>query len=435
MSLQAYEASWLISGKPDEPPIKQGALVLDARGRVLSVGTAEALKRAYPGVAFRSERAVLLPGLVNAHVHLELSALRGETRSGGGFGPWVTSLMEKRERVLPEQDAEAIERGVSELLRAGTAAVGEVTNTLAAVDALATAPLIGRVFHEVFGMRREVAQIMRQAAEQARAARAEFPDNLSYTLAPHTLYSLHPQSARELCAGGRTSLHLAEHAAERAFLRDGTGPFAEFLRARNVAPADWDPPGLSPVHYADALGLLSPELLAVHLCATSKDELALVKQRGAQVVLCPRSNLFIELKLPPLFDMMALGMEPALGTDSLASNTSLDVLAEAAALHDRFPQLKALEFVSMATWYGARALGLSDRVGALAPGLAPGVLAVDLADPEIDPLKVLLRSPPPSRRVLVRPGLSCSPAEPRASTSCSPAEPRASTPGSADPLR
>jgi cytosine/adenosine deaminase-related metal-dependent hydrolase len=408
MSLQAYEASWLITGKPDQAPIKHGGLVLDARGFVLAVGSAEALKRDYPGLLFRSERAVLLPGLVNAHVHLELCALRGETRSGGGFGPWVTGMMEKRERILPEQDIDAIEAGVSELLRAGTVAVGEVTNTLAAVDALGSAPLWARVFHEVFGMRRETAQFMRGQAEAARAARGSLPSNLSYALAPHTLYSLHPESARELVAArgtGRTSLHLAEHAAERAFLRDGSGPFADFLRARNVSPADWEPPGLSPVHYADKLGLLSPDLLAVHLCATDRDELAIVKARGTQVVLCPRSNLFIELKLPPLFDMLALGIEPALGTDSLASNTSLDVLAEACALHDRFPQAKALEFISMATWYGARALGLSDRVGALAPGLAPGVLAVDLPDPEIDPLNVLLRSPPPSRRVLSRPAL------------------------------
>jgi aminodeoxyfutalosine deaminase len=408
MSLQAYEASWLITGKPDQAPIKNGAIVLDGGGKVLSVGTAAALKLSYPGLGFRHERALLLPGLVNAHVHLELSALRGETRSGGGFGPWVTSMMEKRERILPEQDADAIEQGVSELLRAGTVAIGEVTNTLASVDALASAPLMGRIFHEVFGMRRETAQVMRGLAEQARAARGVFPSNLSYALAPHTLYSLNPDSARELvCARGegRTSLHLAEHAAERAFLRDGSGPFAEFLRARKVGPADWDPPGVSPVHYADQLGLLSPDLLAVHLCATTKDELAIVKARAAQVVLCPRSNLFIELKLPPLFDMLALGIEPALGTDSLASNTTLDVLAEACALHDRFPQVPALEFVSMASWYGARALGLSQRVGALAEGLAPGLLAVDLADPEIDPLKVLLRSPPPGRRVLCRPAL------------------------------
>lgn len=411
MGARGYEADWLISGKPGAAPIAQGGVVFDAGGRVLAVGEAAALKQRFAELPFERQRGVLLPGLVNAHVHLELSALRGETRSGGGFGPWVTSMMEARARILPEQDAEAIEAGVSELLRSGTVAVGEVTNTLASVDALGSAPLLGRIFHEVFGMRRETAQLMRAAAQSARAARAEWPAAWSYAPAPHTLYSLHPDSVRELLhdAGEAvTSLHLAEHAAERAFLRDGTGPFADFLRARQVDPADWDPPGLSPVAYADKLGALRPGVLAVHLCATTRDELALVASRGAPVVLCPRSNLFIELKLPPLFDMLDVGLRPALGTDSLASNTSLDVLAEAAALRDRFPQVPAWQFVSMASWYGAEALGLSHRLGALAEGLAPGLLLAEIPAGELDPFRMLLRSPPPPRRVLVRPALPTS---------------------------
>jgi cytosine/adenosine deaminase-related metal-dependent hydrolase len=131
-------------------------------------------------------------------------------------------------------------------------------------------------------------------------------------------------------------------------------------------------------------------------------------QRGVPVVLCPRSNLFIELKLPPLFDMLQVGLTPALGTDSLASNTTLDVLAEASALRDRFPQVPAWQFISMATWYGARALGLSHRVGALAEGLSPGLLLVDLPAGETDPYRMLLRSPPPPRRVLARPAMPTS---------------------------
>jgi len=119
-------------------------------------------------------------------------------------------------------------------------------------------------------------------------------------------------------------------------------------------------------------------------------------------VLCPRSNLFIELKLPPLLDILAAGLTPALGTDSLASNTSLDVLAEAAALRDRFPQVPPAQIVARASWYGAQALGLSHRVGALVPGLAPGLLAIDVATVPADPYKIALRSPPLPRRVLVR---------------------------------
>jgi cytosine/adenosine deaminase-related metal-dependent hydrolase len=149
-------------------------------------------------------------------------------------------------------------------------------------------------------------------------------------------------------------------------------------------------------------------VIAVHLCATTREELARVAALRAPVVLCPRSNLFIELKLPRLYDMLELGLRPGLGTDSLASNTTLDVLAEAAALSDRFPRVDPGELLSMACWYGAVALGLEQHVGALAPGLGPGLLAVHLPAPVADPLRFLLRSPPPARRVLLRPVLPSS---------------------------
>jgi len=406
--VRAYEASWLITGAPGEAPIADGAVVLDEAGRVLAVGPAASLRASHPSAQWTRERAILTPGLVNAHVHLELSALRGETRSGGGFGPWVASMMARRDVVQPEQDLDAIDAGISELLRAGTVAVGEVTNTLASVELLGSAPLLGRVFHEVFGLGYEAASAMVGRASEARARVTHWPASLGYALAPHTVYSLHPEVVRETVAtvraeGGRTSLHLAEHAAERAFLRDGTGPFADFLTARGAPTAGFVPPGLSPIAYAEQLGVLGPEVLAIHLCATEREELRRVKALGAQAVLCPRSNLFIELKLPPLYDILGAGLTPGLGTDSLASNTTLDVLAEASALRDRFPQVDPGLLFSMATWHGAVALGLQHRVGALAPGLTPGLVAFDLAQPVSDPYAHVLRSPPPARRVLARP--------------------------------
>jgi aminodeoxyfutalosine deaminase len=403
---QILAAPWLITGLPHEAPIANGALALDARGRVLAVGPEAEVLRAHAGATLLRERAILLPGLVNAHAHLELSALRGHTPPGGGFGRWVTGMMQKRAVLRPEEDLEAIEAAVSELLRSGTMALGEVTNSLASLDALASAPIHVRLFHEVFGSGSQAAEAAYERARDA-SARHTFPAHVSYVRAPHTLFSLHPRvvtrivaEARE--AGALTSLHLAEHAAERAYLEHGGGPIAEFQASMGVPTPDWSPVGQGPVHYAEALSVLGPALLCVHLCDARPDELALVAQSGARAVLCPRSNLFIELKLPPLHAILAAGLAPALGTDSLASNTSLDVLAEAAALRDRFPQVPPSEIVAMATSYGADALGLGHRLGAFAPGRAPGVLAIDFAEVPPDPYKLVLRSPPLPRRVLVR---------------------------------
>ncbi len=417
MTQRGFEGAWLVPCVPGQLPIEHGAVVFDAMQRVLKVGPAAALRAEYPHALWSVERAILLPGLVNAHTHLELSALRGHTRSGAGFGPWVQSMMQARGSIAPEGDHEAIDAAVSELLRAGTVAVGEVTNTLASVESLGTAPLLGRVFHEIYGMRRETADVMRRMASHAHEDAGPWPANLSYAPAPHTLYSLHPDSVRAIVhdareRGQRTTLHLSEHAAERAFLHDGSGPFADFLEARKVDPADWKAPGLSPVDYAAQLGVLAPDVIAVHLSATTKQDLARVAEARAACVLCPRSNLFIELRLPPLYDILAAGLTPGLGSDSLASNTTLDVLAEAAALRDRFPQVSALLLVQMATWYGAVALGLEHRVGALREGLSPGLIAIDLPAENAaalrDPAAHILRFPSAARRVLARPALPTS---------------------------
>jgi len=159
-------------------------------------------------------------------------------------------------------------------------------------------------------------------------------------------------------------------------------------------------PGKSPIDLADELGALAPHVVCVHLTDTRAEELALVARRGAPVVFCPRSNLFIETKLPPLLAARAAGILPGLGTDSLASNASLDVLAEARALADRFPTVPAQELLQMATWQGARALGRSD-VGRIARGATPGLLAIDGEVGE-DPCAFVLRNVKAPRRWIAR---------------------------------
>jgi cytosine/adenosine deaminase-related metal-dependent hydrolase len=205
--------------------------------------------------------------------------------------------------------------------------------------------------------------------------------------------------------GLRVSVHLAEHAAERRFLERGDGPVADWYEARLKLRRDlleW--PGQSPIAFADELGALAPHVLLVHLTDARPEELALVAQRGAPVVFCPRSNLFIETRLPPLLAARAAGIVAALGTDSLASNASLDVLAEARALADRFPSVPAVELLRMATWAGAGALGRDD-VGRIARGARPGLLAIE-GEAGDDPCAFVLRAVRGPRRWVVRRGSS-----------------------------
>ncbi len=404
--VRIVHADAIVSG--DEGEIRDGAVVLGERGEVLDVGAAAEVLPRHAGPKVERVHGVLLPGLVNAHTHLELSALRGQVPGGAGFVHWVEHMLAVRSEVEPEDDAPAIERAVDDLVAFGTVAVGEVTNTLSAVKALARRGLVGCVFHEVFGVTRgpldeRIATLPRLMEEVVGA----WPTpELTYAPTPHTLYTTHREIVSRLVReaserGVRVSVHLAEHSAERRFLEHGDGPVADWYEARlRLAREDMAYPGASPLAFADRLGVLAPHVVCVHLTDARPDELALVAQRGCPVVFCPRSNLFIEAKLPPLLAARAAGISPALGTDSLASNASLDVLAEARALADRFPTVPARDLVRMATWDGARALGRAD-VGRVARGSRPGLFAVD-GDPGGDACAFVLRNVRAPRRWIAR---------------------------------
>jgi aminodeoxyfutalosine deaminase len=385
MIARVFHVDHLLPG--DAPPVVDGAVVIAGRdhaareGTVLDVGPAAELLPRHAGAAIVRVRGVVLPGLVNAHTHLELSAMRGRVGGGRGFVGWVEALITQRPEVGPEDDAGAIDTAVDELVRAGTVAVGEVTNSLAAVLPLARRGLAGSIFHEVFGQDRAavLGRVEGLSAELAARCTPWPSTELAYAPAPHTLYTTHADAVRALLEsaarrGARTTLHLAEHASERRAVERGDGPVAEWLLARTKRAPEW--PRQPLFDYADALGALAESVLLVHLLDARPDELARVAARGAPVVLCPRSNLHIEGGLPPLLAVRAAGIEAALGTDSLASNASLDVLAEAKTLAEHFAEVPAWELVKMATYNGARALGRSD-LGRLAKGTRPGLLAIE----------------------------------------------------------
>lgn len=406
--MRGIAGSWVLTGDAAQEPIRDGAVVLDDQERIVAVGPSEALKAQHGKARWESQRAILTPGLVNAHTHLELSGLRGEVTGGHGFVPWLQKYLPANQRLKPSENREAIDDGVGELLRSGTVAVGDVSNSLASIDALRGVPILARVFHEVFGLRRDTAETMLAMAKQHRATLEPLPSNVSCTLSPHTPYTLHPDYlrmlAREGSSQGPTSLHLAEHPAERAFLMTGSGPFATFVQNGPFSPLDWQPPGVDAVRHADACGALGPDVIAVHVTDARPDEIALLAERRVPVVLCPRSNLFIEVKLPPLIDLLNAGIQPGLGTDSLASCPSLDVLADAASLHARFPSVAPRLLLAMATSFGAHALRLDHQVGALRVGLTPGVLALAHEGPApSDPERFVISDARRPRQVLSRP--------------------------------
>lgn len=346
--------------------LADGAVALDG-DVVVAVGPRAELTARF-GPAERLE-AVLLPALVNAHTHLELSHLAGRITGGEGLPAWVHLLVATRAE--DPGPGPALEEAVLELVEAGVAAVGDVSNTLASVPPLVRAGVAGTVFHEVFGFSERRIAAALATARELRAQTPEPPPGLRIALSPHAVYSTHPRVVAELLRAGPASIHLAEDPAERIFCASGAGPFATMNRALG-SPAL---PALGRSAVAAAAPHLGPASLAVHAVDLDDEDLALLAASGATVVLCPRSNQHIGGRVADLPRLLAAGLPLAIGTDSLASAPSLSPLAELAALARAFPQVPPSRLLPLA-WNGA-AVG-APGVGTLAPGSAPGVLAAPL---------------------------------------------------------
>jgi cytosine/adenosine deaminase-related metal-dependent hydrolase len=385
--METLAASWVVP--IDRPPLRNGRVAV-ADGRIVWVGGAGD-PDAPAGPVRDLGAGVLLPGLVNAHCHLELSHLAGELPTGSGFVPWVEAVVALRGRLAPEVVDARTAEAVAFLEERGTAAVGDVSNTLAHVDRLAASSLRAVVFHELLAWDPARAEAtLGGAEERLDAARGRMPPRVELRLAAHAPHSVSPALLAALGARGeREAIHLAESEEEVRFLARGDGPWAEFLEGRGLGHVAFEPPGASPVRYLDGLGFLRPGLVAAHAVHVDDGDRRLLAERGVAVVVCPRSNRNLGVGVADVPALLEAGITVGLGTDSLASVETLDVLDDAALLSRQFPELDPGAIVRMATAGGAAALGLAG-LGTLAPGREAALAFAAAAAPPPDPYRHLL---------------------------------------------
>jgi aminodeoxyfutalosine deaminase len=396
--VEALTAAWVLPVAG--PPIRNGRVVVEA-GRVTWVGGKG--DPGEPAVPLRDlGRGVLLPGLVNAHCHLELSHAAGRVPFGGGFVPWIERLVALRdggdgEDEIRARAAEAI-RGLED---AGTVAVGDVSNRLGHLDLLSASRLESVVFLELLAWDPGRAGAVLQAADaRVEALRGQLGAHVRVRLAAHAPYSVSPALfARLVERGGPGGIHLAESPAESEFLLTGTGEWSAFLERRGLGGIPFAPPGESPVRAMDALGVLHSRLVAAHGVQVDARDREILARRGVHVVLCPRSNRNLGVGTAPAGDLLDAGVRLALGTDSLASAESLDLLEDAALLHRQFPALAPGAIVRMATLGGAEALGLDGELGTIAPGRRAALAFAAAHEVPADPERFLLSGGARTRRV------------------------------------
>jgi aminodeoxyfutalosine deaminase len=372
------------------PPIATAAVAV-AGDRVLGVGSQAELAVAYPDARVRAWPGVRLPGLVNAHSHLQytdFADLAGRAAGGLAFSEWIGVVTERRWTYSPEQWAESTRRGIHGMLSTGTTACADVVSDPGPLSATARSGLGGVSYIEAVGA--DTAGWRTRLLAQVISRLGKAPPLRAVGVSPHSLYTLSREAIGGCChiarqRGLRLHPHLAETAAEVEYVAAGSGRLADY-----AARFGWDMElvqaggsGRTPCAELDAIGALGPDVHVAHGVHCDADDRELLRQRGTVVALCVRSNQILRAGEPPVAAYLDEGSPIAVGTDSLASSPSHDLVEELASCRDlarrqgyAAPDLER-RLVEAATLGGAQALGKED-IGRLGPGARADLAVFDV---------------------------------------------------------
>jgi cytosine/adenosine deaminase-related metal-dependent hydrolase len=360
-------ADWVVT--MDGAPLRGGAVVIDGDGRIAEVAEAQGRSA--------TAQTVLMPGLVNAHSHLELTGLGGKVTEDD-FPAWIAHLVRLWRERQPSEYLDAARQGVRDSWAMGVTTVADCGATGSVLQALAELGGSGIAYHEVFGPAEEQADAALEAwALRLKELRRFETPRVRLGASPHAPYTVSGPLYRMAVAHARKeglpiAVHVAESPLETAFVRDGAGGFAESQRGRGMRP---EPRGKSPVAWLDQHGVFGPDVVAIHCCTVDGDDIDLLARQGAAVAHCPRSNRRHHRIDAPLAQLLAAGLRVGVGTDSVASVSPLDPMAEAREAR-RLGGLSAEEALALVTMGAARAIGLGGEVGSLAEGKWGDVIAL-----------------------------------------------------------
>ncbi len=372
-------ADWVL---PIEgPPIEDGAVAIED-GRIIAVGRAVELGR---GTHYGD--AVIVPGFVNAHSHLEYAVYGGFGDGLGDFAEWITLHIQRKARIGWEEYVDIARFGAAQCLASGVTTVGDCSYSGATAVACADLGLRATVYLEVFGQ--DAAAGLEHFAEIRERVDGFFSARVRPGISPHAPYSVSLDLYR-VCAelGLPVATHVSESPAEIAYVTRGEGPWGAYSDL--LVPH----PGTTGTRLLADHDLLGEGVLAAHCVMVEQDEIDVLASTGTGVAHCPRSNAALGCGVAPLLELRAAGARVGVGTDSPASAPSFDffdelrsVLLSARARAQRPSVLSAADTLELATLGGARALGLEAETGSLVPGKRADLAVVSLADSPYSPVE------------------------------------------------
>ena len=387
-----YHARWVLP--VGAPAVRDGTVVVDG-ACIAWVGPRAALPAAMAGTDEELGDAILMPGLVNAHIHLDLAAFAGAL-DGLPFFAWVRTLVRGLRETMGEEALAEISRwSVADQLAHGVTTMGHTGPSRVAFDAIREMGARGLAFLEVFGPDpAECAASLAGVRARVDAARRDETPLVRIGVSPHAPYSVSDALYAAVAGYARDdalplAVHIAESADESRLVSAGEGEFAHFLSARGIRVA---PRAVSPVALLERMGVLATGPLCIHVVRADADDILRLGGSGARVAHCPRANAWFGHGTAPVRELRRAGIAVGLGTDSIASNEDVRLLAEARDAADE--SLAPSGRLELATLGGARALWCDDVVGILAPGMDADLAAFAIDDPiacDQDPARYLLQ--------------------------------------------
>ena len=392
-----YRAEWLLP--ITAPPVKGGAVAVEGE-RIVAAGTLDDVRIACPDAdEVDFGRAVVMPGFVNVHSHLEYTSFRGMF-DDQQFGDWIISLIDVKASLTPDEYLWSARLGALEALASGVTTIADTTYTGETLIAVAEAGLRGVAYLEVFGIDdKHLDETIADLDERLTKAQALAGPRLEIGIAPHAPYTVSSRLFQTLATFARerhmkVASHVAESREEVAYIRSGSGKFAHDYREK----MGWErmliqPYGVSPIKYLQQWGVFDENFLAVHCVHASIDDIRILKAKRVAVAHCPKSNAKTGCGIAPLPDLLRQGVRVGFGTDSPAASNIMDMFDEmrtALFLHRGVERdvrvLNAEQCIRIATLGGAEALGLDDRVGSLEPGKQADLIAVDVSGSRFVPI-------------------------------------------------
>lgn len=375
--MNVFSSAWVIVG--ESQILQNGAVAVDC-GRIQAVGQREEILDKYPKAKETRYSCTLMPGLVNAHTHLELTYLGGnkELKDGESFTGWIEELIEKRQntQVDDTEIAKSIELALLHQYESGVVLVADTGNNFYESSFISEKIREGQLYR--------MQEFIAPTKESCIAAIATLQEaDGRNPITAHSPYSTGPeliQFIKERCADRQQvfSIHTSESKYEHQFLRHLEGPFREFLDKRVTVGQTYTTRGdvETSVFYYKNLGILDERTLLVHCVCVTNDDISVISEYNVKVCLCPRSNRFLKVGKAPIPAMLDAGIVPAIGTDSMASNWSLCMWKEMQQIQLDHPKIPSETILKMATIGGAEALGQAENYGSLQAGKKAALIHV-----------------------------------------------------------